>query len=276
MPTNNITSIARPVDLSYPTNRAIAIAALVVMISGAVFRWVAGVAVIQSIGWGLVAGMAVFLAWALGRELDPDHDLSAFVAAGLALIGLFLFGSPSLLAAFWILLLIRILNRTVGPPATWLDSIGILGLAGWLIWQEGWVIGLVTALAFLFDSRLTSPHRRQVFFAGLAALAAAASFILDMRVDPERKWSLTTGLLLPAVCALFIPVVRASRQVKTSSDRATQPLNPHRLQVAQIIALLTGILVVLEKGDLGVEILLPLWAAMLGVSLYRLATIRIP
>jgi len=267
---NDVTAIGRPIDLNYPTNRAIAALTIVVIVGGAIFRLLAGVEWIQSALWGIAAGLAVFLAWALGRELDPDHDLSAFVAAGLALIGLLAFNLPNLSLLFWMLVLVRIVNHTVGLPARILDSLLMLGLGSWLALQGNWIYGLMTALAFFLDSQLSPPHRRHLLFAGIALVATVILFSFNGSVLGEGKLSLPVLLAVLAMSVLFVPVMMASRQSRTVSDQTNEPLNPRRVQAAQVIALLTGIQIALLDGDPGVVSLMPLWAAMLGVSLYRL------
>ncbi len=89
----------------------------------------------------------------------------------------------------------------------------------------------------------------------------------------EGKLSLPVLLAVLAMSVLFVPVMIASRQLRTISDQTSEPLNPRRVQAAQVIALLTGIQIALWDGDPGVVSLMPLWAAMLGLSLYRLVVI---
>jgi hypothetical protein len=84
----------------------------------------------------------VFLAWVLCRELDPDHDLSAFVAVGLALGGLFLWGLTRLVVLLWLILILRVVNRTMGLPAGILDSLAVLGLGIWLSFGGNWGYGV--------------------------------------------------------------------------------------------------------------------------------------
>ena len=83
-----LTTVGRAIDLSYPTNRAIAIVTGVVMVGGTLSQLLSEGGWGQSLVSGANAGLSVFLTWALCRELDPDHAVSAFVAVGLALIGL--------------------------------------------------------------------------------------------------------------------------------------------------------------------------------------------
>ncbi len=257
MPLSRITAIGRSIDLNYPTNRAIALLALAVIVGGSILRLIAGVQLVQSISWGIAAGLAVFLAWALARELDPDYDLSAFVAAGLTLMALFFFDLPGLTALLWMIVLLRIVNRTVGLPATILDSLLILGLGSWLTWQGEWIYGLMTALAFLLDGQLSPHHRRQLLFAAVALVITVILFVFDGRLPKVGESSPEFVLAVLVMSALFVPVMFASREVATVSDQTSEPLNPRRVQAAQGIALLTGILMAWWNGYLGLVSFFP-------------------
>jgi len=269
MSISRITATGRSIDPNYPTNRAIALLALAVIVGGSVLQLIAGVQLVPSISWGIAAGLAVFLAWALARELDPDHDLSAFVAAGLTLIALFFFDLPGLTVLLWMIILLRIVNRTVGLPATILDSLLILGLGSWLTLQGNWVYGLMTALALLMDSQLSPPHRRHLPFADIALLVTVMLFFFGS-MSRESELSIPVVVTALVMAALFVPVIFASRELTTVSDQTSELLNPRRVQAAQGIALLTGILMAWWNGYPGLASFMPVWAAMVGISLCRL------
>ena len=268
----DISALARSVDPRHPAVGAMLALSLVVAVGGAGLQLVQGSSPQEGLQWGINAGLVVFLAWALGRELDPDHELSAFVGAGLSLAGLLLFGSPALLALAWMLLALRMVNRTTGLPAKIQDSLGILGLGLWLTWQESWVYGLATAIAFFLDSRLFRPHPRHLAFAGLALLGTLGLTIVHGTANRDG-WQ-TTGLLWVIVAAslLFVLIIPASRQLRATGDATGEQLCPARLQAAQILALLTALFAVAFSGQAGVVDLFPLWAAMLGTPLYWLAS----
>ena len=73
------------------------------------------------------------------------------MAAGLSLIPQTMLGRPDLAGVLLILLLLRIVNRTVGPAAQPLDTIGILTLVGVAIWRGQPVLALAAAGAFVLD-----------------------------------------------------------------------------------------------------------------------------
>ena len=167
------------------------------------------------------------------------------------------------------IVMLRIVNRTVGLPARILDSLLILGLGSWLTLQGEWIYGLMTALAFSLDSQLSPPHRRQLPFAAIALIITVMPFFLDGNMPRVGESSPAIVLAVLVMSALFVPVIFASRELTTVSDETNEPLNPRRVQAAQVIALLTGMLMAWWNGYSGVASFMPLWAAMVGVSLYR-------
>ncbi|MFN2168015.1 MAG: hypothetical protein ACK2U9_17370 [Anaerolineae bacterium] len=270
MKLSDVTALGRPFDPNYPTNRAIGLLSAGVVVAGAAYRLLAGDPLLDSALWGIGAGLTVFLAWALARELDPDHDLSAFVAAGLMIVGLLLWAQPELLLVFWLLLALRVVNRTTGLPARWLDSLGLLGLGGWLTWQGHWAAGLLTVAAFALDGWLAPALRREWILALLALLGTVALAVFHGDITQVESASTPTILAVAAMVALFSVVIATSRQVTSLCDQTGEPLQPARLRAAQALALAAGLLLACWNGTNGVIALLPAWAAMLGVGLYRL------
>ena len=267
MKIKRLSSVARSIDLAYPTNRAIVIITLLFLLGTAGLQLFLGKEISSASDSGLKAGVSLFLAWAFARELDPDHELSAFVAAFLGCAGFLLFPSPFLLALFLELLLIRIINRSIGLPAKTSDSLAILLLSGWISFQGEWLFGLFTALAFFLDSSLPEPNRGNRIFGGIAFIISLFIFI---RTAGKESILMNTqlGLFVLAVALLFIPRVLSSRKIKSKGDLTGIPLDPLRTRVAQLTALLSAVLFATLKGWAGVESLMPLWGAFLGISLY--------
>jgi hypothetical protein len=274
MKLTDFTALGRvPVDPSYPTTWAIAALALVVAIAGTIVHLLTGAALLESVLWSIGAGFVPFLTWALGRELDPDHDLSAFVGAGLVLIAFLLPEMPSLVLILWLLLVLRTVNRSVGLPAKPLDSLGVLGLGTWLAWQGYWMVGLMTAVAFLLDGLLSPPLRYHLFVSGLAFVTTVilSFFHGDMSMETGPSMSVVVSSVVAA--GLFLIVIATTCKVEAVGDATGKVLNPRRVQAAQVLALLTGLLFAWWAGASGMVTVLPLWAAMIGVSLYRLANL---
>jgi len=267
---STLTTVGRPIDLSYPTNRAIALLALLVVVGGALLQRLSGTPWLRTVLWGAQAGLSVFLAWVLCRELDPDHDLSAFVAADLAVGGLLLWELPHLTVLPWLILIMRIINRTMGLPAGILDSLAVLGLGIWLSLQGNWAYGIVTAVAFLLDSQLPIRAPHQLVFAILGVVGTTTAAVLGGDQSRDGGLSLWSALIALAVSIFFVPVVLESRGLTSVGDQTGKPLEPVQVQAAQILALFVGLETAFLGGFAALGSLMPLWAAVLGASLYWL------
>lgn len=116
-----LTSLDRSIDLNYPSNRfALFIAALAACV--ALFLGSSWLVVISSALWA-------FATWALGRELDPDHSLSAAVASSCVVL-LLAFQPTSRALAFEALCATGVLTlnaraalATTGRALTWIDQL---------------------------------------------------------------------------------------------------------------------------------------------------------
>jgi len=260
-------SLTRPIDLNYPTNRAIVIITLIFLSGVSGFQLFLGRDLSTAFYSGLRAGASVFFAWAFARELDPDNELSAFFAAFLGCTGFLLFPSPLLLALFLELLLLRIVNRSTGVTSKTSDSFAVFLLSSWLSLEEIWIFGLFTALVFFLDAILPAPSRQNRIF-GLAALIVSIFSFLQNEGQEGTFPGMQSGLFMLITALLFIPTVISSREIKSTGDRTGLPLDPRRVQAAQLIALLSSSSFTALRGWAGVENLMPLWGAILGVSLY--------
>jgi hypothetical protein len=282
MNVRDLTSIGRPIDPSYPTNRAIALVTLAVLLVGALWQRISGEAWLASALWGAQAGLTIFLAWALCRELDPDHPMAAFVAVALALPAVTFWGLPQLGVIFWLLILVRVVDRTAGPPAGVLDVLGLVGLTAWLSLQGDadithlWGYGVLTALALLLDSQLPDRARRQLIFALLTVIVTVVTAILgDVPAGPGAL-SLTGGLIALALSLLFLPMLLSARSVESVGDQTGEPLTPIRVQAAQALALLAGVGCAFLRGPTAIAALAPLWAAVLGAAITWLYNALMP
>jgi len=168
-----------------------------------------------------------------------------------------------------LLLGLRIVNRTVGPPARPLDSIGLLLLAGWVAWQGDWIATLVVVIAFVLDGTLRPEHRIHLAAAGVAlaltGVAVSRAGIPAGLAGPDLPSVLALALLLP-----FLRVLDQSRSLHTLTDVGALPLVVIRVRSAQALGLLAVLLAVAAYGVEGLAALSPLWAAMVGCGLFTI------
>jgi hypothetical protein len=259
------TSVWRPLDPRYPTNRAIVLIAFVAAIVRGVYLIATGIDWVQSASIAGLSGFAVLMSWVVGREIDPDHNASAFIAAGLALIALTQFRLPDVAAVFWIVVLMRIINRIVGKPATWIDLSALLALVIWLSLQVNALFSMLTAYALLLESMISQPVRRQQLLFNF--IAAGLSIILMNTVKSYSTVTLFHNDLLNeeiAVLILFAIVMFSTRKVISTGDIGNEPLDPMRIRLAQSMAAIAALM---TMGSIG--FLLPVWAAMSGVLIHR-------
>lgn len=228
------TSVARPLDPAWPTNRAVIWLLPVALAVGVAWtlltRQDAGLVVMAASG--LRFGAAAFVAWALGRELLPDDQAAAFVAMALGLVACLFVAQPGLAVVFATMALARIVNRSTGLAARVADSVLVAGLTVWALYatKSPW-LGTVGALAFLLDATLRRPLRRQWLFALLcmAALIAyvashgAASLVISAP-DTPVEW-----LALPVLVVFGLHAVRMGK-VSSRGDIGAELLDLQRVR----------------------------------------------
>jgi len=217
---------------------------------------------------GLGAGLSVFLAWALGRELDPDHDPSALFAAGFSFIGFFLWGVPGLLILFWLLMAVRMVNRTTGLAPTILDSLVFLGIGAWISFQGNWMVGLLTPVVFLLESFLPQGKKLHLVFAALGVVFSGGALIWKNEWWIGINFSWETGVISLFTVVILLPVISASRSMKSKMDKTDKGLIPVRVQAGQVLAGFFWILTGFGTGINGLLSVLPVGAAALGIGIF--------
>lgn len=265
-PPEHITSLGRPVDPAWSTNRAIAI--LTALVAGGGFlawRWT-GTPFLSALLSAVFLAIAFFLGWALARELDPDHDLSAFPAAGLALPAAIVLGRPDFAGVLLCLLILRVVNRSVGPAARIFDTLAILGLVGVAAWRGHALLAAGAAVGLALDAWLQPPHRSHLASAGAALALAGVGFARAAGGGASGIDTLTWAAL--AATLPFLLLVRGSGQPVTAPDRGGPALSGARVRACQILGLAVLLATAVWEGRAGLAALSPLWAGIVGTGLY--------
>lgn len=264
-------ALVRSVDPAYPTNRGIVILTLGVFAGAVALNLALGAGGLASGIAAVPAAVSVFLAWALARELDPEMEYAAFVAAGVMAGALLLLPPADVGIALLALLLLRTVNRTTGLAAGYPDSVVVLAVAAWPLWQGHLVAGGAAAAAFLLDGILPRPNRKQIGFALAAVLetgffaVAGRGFAVDI-IGPRLNGAVILASLL------FLAVIGGSQAVRVTGDVTGRILNPIRVQSAQVLALAWAFLAAVIGGEAAIVAVFPLWAGMIGTGLYRVVT----
>jgi hypothetical protein len=125
----------------------------------------------------------------------------------------------------------------------------------------------------LLDGLLTPPLRHHLFMSGLAFVTTVALSIFHGDMVMETGPTTPVVISSVVVAGLFLVVIATTRELEAEGDATGKPLNLRRVQAAQVLALLSALLFAWWDGTSGVMTVLPLWAAMIGVGLYRLASL---
>jgi hypothetical protein len=237
------TSIGRPLDPKYATNKAVLLLMPAAALLGIVVALMAGETGTAAALHGVTFLLIVFASWALARELDPDDNPAAFIAMSVAAYAALTIDSPGILIAFTTLGLVRMVNRSTGLAARKTDSIVMLLLTFWVIYgTESPVFGAVAALAFILDGTLKNPLRHQWFF-GLVCLGGAIVYIIDHDIglgslaapDSLFEWMALLFLLIFALNMLLL------KNVFSKGDFGGEQLEVARVKGGMAVGLLAAL-----------------------------------
>ncbi|UBV43587.1 hypothetical protein LAJ19_05060 [Deinococcus taeanensis] len=239
-------ALARPLDLTYPSNRAAALGTL------------ATVAVARARGrpWpdALGTGAAAFLAWATARELDPDHPVTANAALAVAAAATLPdrpVGLRPLLGAVAVLSGLRLTAGTTGQSTTRTDLVALLTQA---LLAAG--TGAPVAAAVAGAAPLLTPQDR-------SAVPLMGALLPAFTHAHAGSWR---GALLSAAALPLAGTLTAPEAVGSACDRAPRTVRAAEVQRTRqvaVLALAAGLVARQSRG------LLPLAAACLTVAARR-------
>jgi hypothetical protein len=250
--------ITRGFDLSYPGNRFVLMATPAIGIVAGVITLALGEGWAAGFRNGFAAGGAAFLAWALTRELHPDHTGLAALAALVAPLGIIRTG-PDLLAAALVLLGARVVAGTTGRVLRWFDVGLFLVVSGPVAFRASGP-GVLTTTAVALGIVLARQERRRLETAvtvfALAGLAVYSWTRFDFAFDLD-PWFIVPALL--GLVALAGP-----GRVEVGTDRQGGTISPHRVGAARAY---TWIAAAAAALALEPAALAPVWAALAATGL---------
>jgi len=233
------TSIGRPLDPSYATNRAVLLLMPVAAVLGGIFGWLQGPDTLQALQQAAVFALIVFVCWALARELDPDDNPVAFISLACGMVVALTVDSPGLLIVFVTLGLVRIVNRSTGLSARQADSVALTLLSIVVIYAtESPLFGAVAALAFILDGSLKDPLRHQWLY-GLVCLGGTIVYMVDHDITlghlhaPHTLFEWLTAVFL----LMFALDMALTRTVQAVGDVGGRPLDVKRVRGGMAVGL---------------------------------------
>lgn len=221
---------------------------------------------------GLVTAATALGGWALARELAPDDQAAAFVAMALALGAELLVSVASLWLLFTTLLQVRLVNRTVGPPARPADSAAVLALTlACMAVLKAPTVAVVGGLAFGLDARLRPPGPARHRFLAVTCIAVAAIYAAAVPgAHPHVNIpDIATGGAAGMVALLYLRALVRTDQLRAVADATGDPLHPARVRAGMTVGLLAAVASLIPGSpDPGETSLL--WAVLAGVGISAL------
>lgn len=267
-PLYKITSIGRPVEPRYPTNKAVLVLLPAAAAVAVFFAWfVNGETLYSGLGGtALYSILVVFGSWALARELAPDDNPAAFISMALALLVYLLNPGASVLLLFVALALARILNRSTGLAPRLGDSVAVTLLAAWAAYSlDSPLIAAVAGIAFMLDAMLSGPEKRQWLFAVASVAVASILAVQQGSGLALPSMPVSVGGLIPALLLLaFMLAIFSMKSVEAEGDVDGKPLVLSRVRTGMAIVLMLAFVFIFAlPGRTGLAVLL--LASMAGI-----------
>jgi hypothetical protein len=237
------TSIGRPLEPAYRSNKAVLILMPLGAVVGAISAWMDGQTGLGLLQQAIYFLLVIFGSWALARELDPDDHTAAFISMAAGFFAALIVSAPGILIVFVTLLLVRIVNRSTGLVARMPDSVIVMLLVFLVIYAtESPFFGIVAALAFILDGSLKEPLRHQWVF-GLICFGATIVYMVDHDIglthlsvpDSLFGWLALLFLLIFALNTLLL------KKVHSKGDASGTTLDLGRVRGGMAVGLFAAL-----------------------------------
>ena len=260
---NRFTSLARPIDPAYLSNRALLIILPILALLSA------GLTSVHEFDSGplaaAVSGALVgFVGWALTRELAPDYNSDAFVALTLAWAGSVVLEMDQVMLAFVGLLLVRIVNRSTGLPSRLFDTLSVLGFCIWVADStQSPMILLVASVAFALDATLKNPLRHH-YVAAVACLSVFAWMLVSGTSVTAGNLTARDWALIGVSAGGLVLLVKIHQDPVSYCDTAPVRLDRMRVNAGLMVVWLLAVQALLTDGS-SAWLRTPLWVCIFVV-----------
>ncbi len=217
---------------------------------------------------GFRGAVAVFLAWAITRELAPKRALASALApfAGVAFA---IPGDTDLLACVGVLLAARIASRSVGDPPTPFDSVALVLLSAWLATRlVGLPVALVLAAIVFVQDHTARLRVTGALMLGAALVVGSTEGTLTLRGGGEDL-SLAAQVLMLATgaAAVALLVWPLPRRLHVHDDRRRDHLHGARIRTARVATVASIAAAIAWVGTSGAFELSSACAALVAAAL---------
>lgn len=253
-------SLGRKIDIRYRSNLwlllvAAGVAGLAWLLTGSFIR-------------GLGLGGGFFFCWALAREVDPAHDLSAFLAGGIYLLFFSLYDGIAFGILFWLLLLLRMISGICGKIPSSTDLLSLFGLTVYLSLsrQHSLYLFLFTLALLLAFVRYGKDRR----FGLSAIFAAALSFISVFFYPTGRGFLFSLDPLISSGAIIVLMAAgglnfRALKREQNIEDDLGKPLESRWIRLTLLFYVI-AVLMLLLLENISLMSFVILYSVLAGVT----------
>jgi hypothetical protein len=269
-PVHKISSLARPVEPKYPTNLAVIMLLPVIAVGLFAYAAFGGAGMADAARIAFTGLFSAFLTWALGREMDPDHNATAFIAMALAVFATAVGYGFDFFALAAMLFAVRIVNRTVGPQARTGDVVILVLLNVGAVFVDGaWWMPFVSAIALGIDEffeRGSLPQRAAI--PALLVLGILPFFVADAGFDVMQ--TLVRGWIVTIVVITLLTAgnIYNTQEIESVMDALGTPCNCRRIQAGMAVILLGGVAAIMG-GQPAIAASLGIWSVLAAALVGR-------
>lgn len=234
------------------------------VISLAVFTAVASMSDSMTYVEAVVSSIVVFLGWAIGRELDPDHHWVGAIAM-LGTFGAVFMEIPSGWTVGAALLALRVVTGSTGRWIATFDLVFALVIgygSGADLWS--WPIAIVACVAI---SVFHEFGKQRWLFLGTAVAAFVGGWYLgDLQpidVSSEQLWIGTGVVVVTAVASAFVSVT-------STTDRPTGVIDAKRVRLSRLSSGLFSASAVILGGTSAFWSIAAVPAALVSAAVWNL------
>jgi hypothetical protein len=259
----HVSAMGRPLDPHYPSNLLAIAGSVGTGIVFAIFNLFASEPLASS---PFAAGMAVFLAWAIGREIDPDNNAAAALAMLVAAVYSVL-AAPSVMLGAGMLITSRLASGTVGIYLKSIDRIVLIALGGLLGAGATTAAALPALIAAIL---IIQPRVIQTLFLAIGT-ATAGALVYSLRQPEVARTSLEpSSLVALAIIGLAVARILPAADPVSPTDIGGREIQGRRVTSARVAVAATIVLAFILAGNHGIEQSVGTGgAAILGVTLAR-------
>ncbi|MBS3778052.1 MAG: hypothetical protein KGY50_02020 [Candidatus Thermoplasmatota archaeon] len=261
-------SLARTINITYTPNKILIFLLLLVLLGTIGWGFYTGQNLFQSISSGILQLFFVFFCWAIGRELDPDHDYAAFFGIPLLFLPLTMI-QGNVFVLLWFLISLRLINQTTGKKTTSTDIIFFVFLTLFSAFLSSAILLLPLAIIIILLSSILPKKQPGL---SLLSIPLFPSLILLLLINPDA-WSFLNVspwilIYIAISSALLFLVTTTTDELKKTGDHSLSKLSSKRVQSAQLLCVLSVLIISTFHGN--ILSVFPVWAAITGIGFYRL------